>query len=162
MKYGVKQKLFMYDTFVQHSSWRKCNTEFHRKFPDSIVQHEAVIHNIITKLCFMGSVLEKIMSQKDILTEENFEDISIQLEASLKKPLYLLVLQCELAKCTAQNGTKLLKLWPYKTAVLHIGFEVLTAVVMKSMKQVACRAGFLLGLFFSPEDGSDMFLRNVN
>jgi hypothetical protein len=28
---------------------------------------------------------------------------------------------------------------------------------------VACfRAGFLLGLYFEPEDGGDMFLRNVS
>jgi hypothetical protein len=75
-----------------------------------------------------------------------------------------------------------------------LGFEVLTAVVMKStiflditqcspLKVYRCfggtyrlylhgrrisqataicfYAGFLLGLFFDPEDGGDMFLRNV-
>jgi hypothetical protein len=29
------------------------------------------------------------------------------------------------------------------------------------MKQVASRAGFFLGSFFDPENGGDMFLRNV-
>jgi hypothetical protein len=28
------------------------------------------------------------------------------------------------------------------------------------MKQVVGRAGLILGLFFAPEDGADMFLRN--
>jgi hypothetical protein len=29
------------------------------------------------------------------------------------------------------------------------------------MKQVAMLSGFLLGLFFNPEDGGDTFLQNV-
>jgi hypothetical protein len=29
------------------------------------------------------------------------------------------------------------------------------------VEQIASRAGFLLGFFFDPEDGGDMFLRNV-
>jgi hypothetical protein len=29
-------------------------------------------------------------------------------------------------------------------------------------KEVSSKAGFLLGLFFDPEDGDDMFLRNVD
>jgi hypothetical protein len=71
---------------------------------------------------------------------------------------------------------------------MYVGSEILTAVVMKnsifwditprsllkstdvseehvaSILSSACyllRAGFLRGLFFDPEDGGDMFLRNV-
>jgi hypothetical protein len=53
-----------------------------------------------------------------------------------------------------------------------VRFEVFTAVVMKStifwnitscspLLATCFHAGFLLGLFFDPEDGGDMFLRNV-
>jgi hypothetical protein len=59
----------------------------------------------------------------------------------------------------------------------YVGFEVLTAVVIKSSvfvlhcppvsyinqnfgkPMVLLHASFLLGLFFNPEDGGDMFLR---
>jgi hypothetical protein len=69
---------------------------------------------------------------------------------------------------------------------IFLGFEVLTAVVMKSaifwdltlcsplrvnwrvggtyslhLLATCFHTGFLLGLFFYPEDGGDMFLRNV-
>jgi hypothetical protein len=55
----------VYNTFVQHSSWRKFCREFHRKYPDSTVLCKAVIHNITTIFCSMESVLDKNKSQKD-------------------------------------------------------------------------------------------------
>jgi hypothetical protein len=32
---------------------------------------------------------------------------------------------------------------------------------VKTLLAIWFRAGFLLGLFFEPEDGGDMFLRNI-
>jgi hypothetical protein len=49
-----------------------------------------------------------------------------------------------------------------------VGFEVITAVVMKSyifwdimLCSLLLAICFMLGLFFDPEDGGDMFLQNV-
>jgi hypothetical protein len=43
----------------------------------------------------------------------------------------------------------------------YVGFEVLTAVVM-ALVCYLLYAGFLLGLFFSLEDGGDMLLQNID
>jgi hypothetical protein len=46
---------------------------------------------------------------------------------------------------------------------MYVEFEVLTAVATKPSKRATCfHAGFLLEVFFDPEDGGDMFLRNVS
>jgi hypothetical protein len=63
-----------------------------------------------------------------------------------------------------------------KTILEYLGFEVLTAVVIKSSifwdimpcipgKLISSwyllHAGFLIGLIFDPDDGGDMLLRNI-
>jgi hypothetical protein len=65
-----------------------------------------------------------------------------------------------------------------KIYIFYVGFKALTAVIMKRevmrvnrsfggtyrlhLQLPACfHAGFLLGLFFDPKDGGDIFLRNV-
>jgi hypothetical protein len=67
IKYSVEEKLFIYDTFVHCSSWKKCC----RKDPDSTVLCKATIYNKVTKLHSTGLVLDKKKSQKrHALTEE--------------------------------------------------------------------------------------------
>jgi hypothetical protein len=57
-------------------------------------------------------------------------------------------------------------------SIIDVGFKIPTAVVMKSsilmgFRQTDCSVlhlvsvSLLLGIFFDPEGGSDMFLRNV-
>jgi hypothetical protein len=48
-----------------------------------------------------------------------------------------------------------------ETTYFLVGFEFFAAVVMKCPISCLLQAGFLLGLFFKPENGCDMFLRNV-
>jgi hypothetical protein len=58
-------------------------------------------------------------------------------------------------------------IWRYKK---NVGFEVLTTVIMNSAVfwvstpcslERTCRLSFLLRLLFHPENGGDVFLRNV-
>jgi hypothetical protein len=72
---------------------------------------KAVIHNITMKLLTTGSLRDKKENKKrQILTEEKLDVIGALLEASLKKSLCLLSLQCGFAKGTAHIGMKLLTL----------------------------------------------------
>jgi hypothetical protein len=59
-------------------------------------------------------------------------------------------------------------LFSFEIITIYVGFEVLTAVVMKSTvfwDMTPCSplklSDILFGLFFDPEDRGDMFLRNV-
>jgi hypothetical protein len=48
VEYSVKQKLFIYDTFAQPSSYRKLNRKCNRKHSDSIIPCTALIYNDIS------------------------------------------------------------------------------------------------------------------
>jgi hypothetical protein len=74
------------------------------------VPRKATICNIVTKLSSTGSALAKNDLERHVLTEEKLDEIDARLEASPKKLLDLLSLQCGLEKRTARNGTKLLNL----------------------------------------------------
>jgi hypothetical protein len=45
--------------------------------------------------------------------------------------------------------------------VVHLNSTDISEEHIASMKVAIHHAGFLLGLFFDPGDGEDMFLRNV-
>jgi hypothetical protein len=93
MKYNVEQKLFIYDTFVQCSSWRKCHRKFCRKYPDSTVPCKATIYNTVTESHSTESVLDRKK-----LAEEKLDNIEAGLKASQNKSSRPLAPQCRLAK----------------------------------------------------------------
>jgi hypothetical protein len=86
-KKTAEQKLFIYNTFAHHLSWRNFHRKFCRKHPESKVPCEAMIQSasIITTLCSTGSVMGKKKCHKNTKTVENSDDISTQLEESLMK-----------------------------------------------------------------------------
>jgi hypothetical protein len=77
-------------------------------------------YGILKKNTFYGICARQIEILKGhVVTEEKIYDIRFRLEASPKKSLRLLTLQCWLAECAVHIGTKVLKLRPYKAAVVH-------------------------------------------
>jgi hypothetical protein len=92
-----------------------------RKFHGGIMTVHCCVKQqftVLTKLHSVGSVLYDNF-EKDLLTEEKFDNIGSWLEVSPKKLLHLLPLQCGLAEYTAHIGVKFPKLGPYKTTVVH-------------------------------------------
>jgi hypothetical protein len=58
-----------------------------------------------------------------VLTEETLDDIGAKLEISPRKSLKQLVQETGVSRTSAQRATKLLKLQPYKTTVIHSSKE---------------------------------------
>jgi hypothetical protein len=117
MKYNVEQRVFMYDTFVKYSSWRKCCRKFRRKYPDVAVPCKATIYNMVEKVHKTGSVLDKKKSRKrHILTEEILDKIGARLGTNPKVSLRRLAPEFGLSKSTVCVAKRLLKQHSYAIA----------------------------------------------
>jgi hypothetical protein len=109
---------YQYSTDIIHvrcllgrSSARNCPTRLRRKCSDSTVPGGSTVHNVITKVRHIRSVLYKNKSRKrSVVTEEKSDDIGTRLESSPKKKLRILALQCGLAKARFTLVKILLKL----------------------------------------------------
>jgi hypothetical protein len=49
VKYSVEQKVFIYQTLAQHSSWGSVR-KFHGRYPDNAVPCKITIYSIITNV----------------------------------------------------------------------------------------------------------------
>lgn len=58
IKYSVNLKLFLYDALAWCSS-RRWHGKYNRKHPDSTVFCKTMVHNAVTKLCSIRSILDK-------------------------------------------------------------------------------------------------------
>jgi hypothetical protein len=47
------------------------------------------------------------------------------------------------------------------TSITAVLLPLVTYLLTLTFRRQACPAGFLLDLFFDPEEGADMFLRNI-
>ena len=116
MRYSAEQRIFICNTFMKKSSWRKCR----RQFPDSPVPDKTTIYRLVKKFNDTGSVQnKKPQVNKRVLTEEKLDEIGFRLEQSPQKSLRRLAQQVGVSKSSVQLATKLLKLKPYKTRIVH-------------------------------------------
>jgi hypothetical protein len=68
----------------------------------------------------MGSLLDRKPDRKQtVLTEETLDDTGARLETSLRKSVKQLAQETGVSITSARRATKLLKLHPYKTTVVH-------------------------------------------
>ena len=50
MSYSKEQRIFICNTFMKKSSWRKCRRKFRRQFSDSLVPDNTTIYSIVKKI----------------------------------------------------------------------------------------------------------------
>ena len=120
MRYSTEQRIFICSTFMKQHSWRRCRRKFRRRYPDAPVPDRTTICRLFKKFNETGSVAnKKPRVNKRVLTEEKLDEIAFRLEISPRKSLRRLAQEVGVSKTSVQHATKLLKLKPYKTRVVH-------------------------------------------
>jgi biotin operon repressor len=81
---------------------------------------QQTIHNLVNKLRSTGLLIDKRQKHKRrVLTEERLGDIGARLEHTPRKSLKHLAPEIGVSKSSARTAMQMLKLRPYKTAVIH-------------------------------------------
>jgi hypothetical protein len=120
VQYTSEQHVFLYDTFVKYGSARKCQRKFQCKFHDERVPSRQTIHNLVNKLRSMGLLIHAKQKRKcRVLIKEKPVDTGARLEHTPKKSLKCLPQDSGVSKSSTRSATQLLKLRPYRTAVIH-------------------------------------------
>jgi hypothetical protein len=116
----MEQLVFLYDSYVKYGSARKCRRKFPCKFRDERVPNRKTIHNLVNELRTTGFLIDKKQKHKgQVLTEEKLDDIGARHEHTPSKSLKRLAQETGVSASTARRATRLLKLRPYKTTVIH-------------------------------------------
>lgn len=98
-------RLFIYYTFLQPSSWSKCQRKFYRKYPESTRLCKASNYKTVTKLHPTGLVLERKISWKN--TKEVVDIFWLFSGKKYKFGTHLLKLQSHKSSHTKQFVSKL-------------------------------------------------------
>jgi hypothetical protein len=71
----------------------------------------------------MGALIDKRQKHKrQVFTEEKLDDTGARVEHTPRKSLKRLAQETRVSKSSARSSTRLLKLRPYKTTVIHACF----------------------------------------
>jgi hypothetical protein len=116
VRYTIEQHVCLVQLCFSYMFARK----FQFKFLGEQVPRWQYIHYLVNKLKTTGSSLDKKPGRKWIvLTEETLDDIGARLETSPRKSLKWLAQETGVLMTSSWRATKLLKLWPYNTTVIH-------------------------------------------
>jgi transposase len=116
----LEQSVYLYDIYVKYKSARKCRRKFRRKSRDERVPVRQTVHNLVNKFRSTGLLIDNKQKHKHrVLTEEKLDDIGARLDHTPRKSLKRLAQETEESKSSSRRATQLLKLRPYKTAVIH-------------------------------------------
>lgn len=121
-KYSVRQRVFIYDSYVRTESARAVRRLFQEEYPGVQVPNRSTIHRLVNKFRETGSVLDrKHRRPRRVLTEETLDNVGHALERSPRKSVRRLSQQMGISYGSVQKATRLLKLQPYKiTAVQEL------------------------------------------
>ncbi|KDR16419.1 uncharacterized protein LOC110832618 [Zootermopsis nevadensis] len=109
MNYSVQQRVFMYDSYVKYSSWKKCVQKFSQKYPGFTLPSKSTIYRIVRQVHRTGTVLDKKRNRRrHVLTEEVLDDIGAQLEANPNISMRKVASQCGVSKSSAHVARILL------------------------------------------------------
>jgi hypothetical protein len=114
--YTLEQRVFLYDIQVKYRSARECR----RKFRNERVPSRQTIQNLVNELRTTGLLIDKKQKHKrQVFTEQKFDDIGAIFEHTLTKSPKRRTQETGVPKSSTITVTQLLKLWPYKTTVIH-------------------------------------------
>ncbi|PSN39894.1 hypothetical protein C0J52_07946 [Blattella germanica] len=101
MTFTIEQRVFINNTCIKCSSWRRCRCRFQRKLPEVHPPSKYAIYKIAKQFRETGSVLNKKPERKyRVLTDERLNDIGTRLQVSPRKSLTRLAAQCGISRST--------------------------------------------------------------
>jgi hypothetical protein len=114
VKYTLKQRIVLYDSYVKNKSYKSWKRRFRRRYPGVRIPASSTTLRLVKKVRSTGSFLDKKCTRQNaVLTEETFDEIGARLEHSPRKSLARLAQQAQVSKTTAWRETKNLHLGPF-------------------------------------------------